>query len=651
MIKTSTKFWLFCAFLIILVGFSISYTLLGFQWPVGSDVGFFINANTSQVPDEDSAVRNAAVSWNQISPSGLRLSYIGSSSVTDYGYNGLNTICWKDEGGSGTLATAWMWYSGNTILETDMVFNDYYSWSTSGSDYDVETVALHELGHWVGLDHSTTGIMRPAYSGIQRSIDDDARNGFTAMYGGEKPSPSIGLDRSSLSFEGDQLKTFRVRNSGGGTLDYQISDDRPWMSVSPESGSSTGEWDEITTEVDTSGLSGGDYSGTISVTSGDADNSPQNLTVYLTVEEEEDNLPSISISSPRDADVVSSEVTVIAEASDDKGIQKVEFYVDNELKETDYASPYEWIWDTTSYPSGSHTIKAMAYDTANQTAEDSISITVDQPPQVSITSPSSETNVSGIVSVKASASDDIGIKKVEFYMDDELKKTDKISPFEWVWDTTSSPSGSHAIKAVAYDTANQTAEDSINVTVDQPPQVSITSPSSETNVSGIVSVEASASDDIGIKKVEFYINGELKKNDTKSPYDYIWDTNSIYNGAYTLKAVAYDSINQTTSDEIGVILIPHAPLNFSGTKHNNSSTLLEQYINALTWQANSLNKDIGKYRIYQVEGENQILLTELDGSTFEYWHLNVAKDEKYTYVLKAVDNGNREGESSYLEIQ
>ncbi len=240
---------------------------------------------------------------------------------------------------------------------------------------------------------------------------------------------------------------------------------------------------------------------------------------------------------------------------------------------------------------------------------------------------------------------------MEFYLDDELKKTDKISPFKWVWDTTSFPSGSHAIKAVAYDTANQTAEDSISVTVDQPPQVSITSPSSGTNVSGIVSVEASASDDIGIKKVEFYINGELKKNDTKSPYDYIWDTNSIYNGTYILKAVAYDSINQTASNEIEVILIPHAPLNFSGTKHNNSSTLLEQYINALTWQANSLNKDIGKYRIYQVEGEDQILLTELDGNTFEYWHLNVAKDERYRYVLKAVDNGNREGEPAYLEIQ
>lgn len=74
-------------------------------------------------------------------------------------------------------------------------------------------------------------------------------------------------------------------------------------------------------------------------------------------------------------------------------------------------------------------------------------------------------------------------------------------------------------------------------------------------------------------------------------------------------------------------------------------------INVLTWQANEMNKDIGKYRIYQIEGENWILLEELETSTFEYWHMNVAKDKKYSYVLTAVDYGNREGDSAYLEVQ
>ena len=650
MLKSSTKFWLFSAILIILVGGSVAYTLLGFLWPVGTDVAFYINANTSQVADEETAVRNAANSWSQINPSGLRLSYSGSTSMTTYSYNGLNTVCWENQGAISTLATAWIWYSGNTILETDMVFNDYHNWSTSGSNYDIETVALHEFGHWVGLDHSSTGIMYAYYSGIQRTIDSDARNGFTAMYGGGEQIPSIELDRSSLSFTGDQEKIFNVRNSGEETLNYQISDDQTWISVSPESGSSTGEWDEITTTVDTSGLGSGNYSGTISVTSIDANNSPQNLTVYLNISEEEDNPPSISITSPQSGDVVYGSVSVEASATDDNGIQKVEFYVDDELKNTDNSSPYEWTWDTISYSSGFHTIKAKAYDTINQTAEDSISVKVDQPPEISITSPLSGSNVSGSVSVEASATDDNGVQKVEFYVGNELKRTDRTSPYEWVWDTSSYSSGFHTIKAKAYDTINQTAEDSISVKVDQPPEISITSPLSGSNVSGSVSVEVSATDDIGIKKVEFYIDGVLKKIDKKSPYDYAWDTSLIFNGGYNIKVIVYDSINQTDWDTIDVILIPHGPLNFSGKKHNNSSVLLEQYINVLTWQANELNKDIEKYRIYQIEGGNWILLVKLETSTFEYWHMNVEKDEKYIYVLKAVDNQNIEGEPVYLEV-
>ncbi len=746
--KTSIKFWLCLTILLGFAALSIAYVLLDYKWPVGTDVIYHINANTAQVADEEDAVKNAADTWSQIYPAGLRLTYGGATSVATKIYNGLNNICWENEGGSGVLATAWIWYSGSTILETDMVFNDFYNWSTSGIPYDIETVALHEFGHWVGLDHSSSGIMQPSYSGIQRSIDSDAEAGFNALYGGGGGNPSIELDRGTLSFSGDQEKTFNVRNSGAGTLDYQISDDREWMSVSPEggnstgewdvitvtvdtsglsdasysgtvsiasnnainspqslavdltisqrptasieldrnslsftgnqektfnvrnsgawtldyqisddrewmsvspeSGSSTGEWDEITVTVNASGLSVGEYSGLVSVSSNNADNSPRTLTVHLTIEDEP---PSVSITSPQNGALVSRIVTVSANASDDVGIKKVEFYIDNGLKATDTSSPYEWSWDTTLYSSGAHTVKAKAYDTIDQTAEDSIEVIVDQPPEVSITTPSSGSYVSGEVTVQASASDDVRIKKVEFYLDNGLKATDTSSPYEWSWDTTLNSSGAHTIKAKAYDSIDQTAEDSISLTVDQPPEVSITMPSSGSYVSGEVTVQASASDDVGIKKVEFYINGALENTDTESPYNFNWNTNSVFNGFYSIKVIVYDTRNQTDNNMIDVIRIPHAPSNFSGKKHNNSSTLLEQYINELTWQADEMNRDIGKFRIYQKDGEEQVLLVELDASTFEYRHMNVDKDKKYTYVIKAVDSDNREGESAYLEIQ
>jgi len=77
-------------------------------------------------------------------------------------------------------------------------------------------------------------------------------------------------------------QSFTVRNSGGGTLNYSITDDRFWLSCFPTSGTSTGETDTITVNYSTSGLSAGTYYGWITITGG-ATNNPQNIVVILTV--------------------------------------------------------------------------------------------------------------------------------------------------------------------------------------------------------------------------------------------------------------------------------------------------------------------------------------------------------------------------------
>jgi subtilisin family serine protease len=78
--------------------------------------------------------------------------------------------------------------------------------------------------------------------------------------------PALCKDTSSLDFgTSSTSKTFEVWNCGGGTLSYTISDDRTWISVSPTSGSSTGEHDTITVTVNRSGLSPGHYTGTVTI--------------------------------------------------------------------------------------------------------------------------------------------------------------------------------------------------------------------------------------------------------------------------------------------------------------------------------------------------------------------------------------------------
>lgn len=60
--------------------------------------------------------------------------------------------------------------------------------------------------------------------------------------------------------------TMQVWNSGGGTLNYSLSDNQSWLTTSPTSGSSTGEQDTITVTVNRAGLADGNYEGVITVT-------------------------------------------------------------------------------------------------------------------------------------------------------------------------------------------------------------------------------------------------------------------------------------------------------------------------------------------------------------------------------------------------
>jgi hypothetical protein len=88
------------------------------------------------------------------------------------------------------------------------------------------------------------------------------------------------------------------------------------------------------------------------------------------------------------------------------------------------------------------------------------------PPTTSITAPANGATVSGTVSVTASASDNVGVTKVEFYLDSVLKSTSTTSPYSWSFNTTTVANGSHTLQSKAYDAAgNIGSSATISVTV------------------------------------------------------------------------------------------------------------------------------------------------------------------------------------------
>ncbi|HVT60788.1 MAG TPA: Ig-like domain-containing protein [Thermoanaerobaculia bacterium] len=76
-----------------------------------------------------------------------------------------------------------------------------------------------------------------------------------------------------------------------------------------------------------------------------------------------------------------------------------------------------------------------------------------------------------------------------------------------------------------------------------PPTTSITSPANGATVSGTVNVTASASDNVGVVKVEFYIDSTLSSTTTTSPYSFSWNTTAVANGSHTIFSKAYDAAN------------------------------------------------------------------------------------------------------------
>jgi leucyl aminopeptidase len=118
-------------------------------------------------------------------------------------------------------------------------------------------------------------------------------------------------------------------------------------------------------------------------------------------------------------------------------------------------------------------------------------------------------------------------------------------------DTTAGHAAKFARLAAAY--MAELAKGGLGSSDTTPPTTSITSPASGATVSGTVTVTASASDNVGVTRVEFFVDGALQTSDTTSPYSFAWNTTAFSNGAHTLSSKAYDAAgNVGTSAGVGV---------------------------------------------------------------------------------------------------
>lgn len=186
--------------------------------------------------------------------------------------------------------------------------------------------------------------------------------------------------------------------------------------------------------------------------------------------------------------------------------------------------------------------------------------TVDiQPPTASISAPLANATVNGLVPVNVSASDNVGVTRVDLQVNGQTVATDSAAPYAFTWDSTKSTNGMANVIAVAYDAAGN-AGSSTNVAVNvanptttsssAPPTVNFTSPTSgKVPSKGNVTVSAAGSDGNGSAGFtqRLYIDGALVTTVSGFSLSYGWNVNKVVAGTHTLKVVAMDALNNSST--------------------------------------------------------------------------------------------------------
>ena len=281
------------------------------KWPAGpiamkikTDNITVLSDGTTRATSIQAAVQDATRGWNhylgtvQLSP---QIVAVGDGadgnaineiffSITVYGAN------WD----SNTLAITTAWYYSNQRTEGDILFNPTYTWdsyrgasrvTSANGPYDIQRVALHELGHVLGLDHpdengqSVTALMNSIIGDID-SLQPDDINGAQALYGAPASAPSITSQPANQTVNAGQSAQFTVAASGNPAPTYQWqrlpAGSGTWANIS-DGGAYSGTSTTTLSITTATGMSGDQFRCVATNSAGSATSSPASLTVIAAV--------------------------------------------------------------------------------------------------------------------------------------------------------------------------------------------------------------------------------------------------------------------------------------------------------------------------------------------------------------------------------
>jgi endoglucanase len=171
------------------------------------------------------------------------------------------------------------------------------------------------------------------------------------------------------------------------------------------------------------------------------------------------------------------------------------------------------------------------------------------PPTVSLASSATTVTTASTITLTATASDNVGVTRVEFYDGTTLLGTDTTAPYTQAVALTAANNGVHSYTARAFDAAGNvgtSAAVSVNVNIGgggdtTPPTVTLASSATTVTTASTITLTATASDNVGVTRVEFLDGATLLGTDTSAPYTQAVTLTSANNGTHSYTARAFDA--------------------------------------------------------------------------------------------------------------
>lgn len=267
--------------------------------------------------------------------------------------------------------------------------------------------------------------------------------------------------------------------------------------------------------------------------------------------------PTIRLTSPANNSLASQSVQISGIASDNHGINRVEFYDNGNLFDT-YNGPlstnkFSINWDISIIPDGIHNITVKAFDAFDNCTSAEVSITTDSTGPDAILTPADGAYVIGKIPLVVDTSDPSGINRVEFYVDNVLKLKDTSIPYQYNWPTANLENKEYTITIYVYDKLlNSTKIESTLIVDNEVPKITITAPENAATIIDPVDITTTPSDNMGINKVVFSLDDKELATITEPPYNYHWIPDVFATGTHKITATAFDLAGNTSEDTVTI---------------------------------------------------------------------------------------------------